>query len=95
VNIESESGITTRLDNLISDRNRVQQKKGKEAKTDRETRSGIEQALEEAKSKLETLEVRKTILSNSLKTTIDYSNQIKNLKRKLDELDAEMGVYVA
>lgn len=95
VNIESESGITTRLDNLISDRNREQQKAGKEAKTDRETRSGIEQALEEAKSKLETLEVRKTILSNSLKNTIDYSNQIKNLKRKLDELDAEMGVYVA
>lgn len=94
VDIESLTGITTRLDNLLTPKNRGQMKKGKESKTDRDSRSDLEKTLEKAKSKLVEMTTRMTVLEENLKSGDDYSKQITELKKKLDELDAEMGVFV-
>ena len=87
IDLESDSGITVRFDNLIK------VKTG--GKDEKERISGIEKRLTDALSELAELETRRTVLQDSLENGSDYSDNIEKLKKQLDEIDAEMGVYVA
>ena len=87
IDLESDNGITIRFDNIID------VKSGKN--DEKERKSGIEKRLEEEQAKFEEMVTRKSILEECMNTKSDYSEEIESLKRQLDEIDAEMGVYVA
>ena len=87
IDLESESGITVRFDNLINVKT--------SGKDEKERISGIEKRLTDALTELAGLETRRDVLQDSLENGCDYSENIEMLKRQLDEIDAEMGVYVA
>lgn len=93
--IESESGITKRLNNFCAQH--VIKHVDKETKkvTEENVPSGLEVLLGKYQDVLESLKIREEILTEELQKTGGFSAQIEELKNELDEIDEELGVKTA
>lgn len=90
--IESESGITKRLNNFCGKRNIIHKDKSTGEESIEILPSGLEMELNQYKDELAAMNVRKTVLEKELKQTGGFDKEIDELTRELSEIDAEMGI---
>ena len=94
--IESESGITKRLNNFFHRRKVMHRdKKTKNISSIEYLPSGLELKLEEYQDSLSDLKTREKVLKEELKKQVGYEKQIQTLQEALDKIDEELGVKIA
>ena len=78
IEIESEMGIMRRLSNFFA--------------SDGENKSGIEKYEETLRNQLKTYKNRITSINAALSEEDDYKERMEEMKKRMDEIDEELGI---
>jgi hypothetical protein len=90
--IESESGITKRINNFCGKRRVVHKDRSTGKETIEILPSGLETELKKYKDELAAMTIRKTVLEKELEQAGGFDKEIDSLTKELNEIDAEMGI---